>query len=441
MKKKYVFLVCISVISFLLSLIAIEISFRIYTKKYFTNKIERKSSYQAPFYSMLYDEIYETNTSYTNQNDEIKIYALGDSYTNGGNVIRRKTYPRRLFEMLDQKYDVINMGMCEDTSEGALQRLKLELSENEKVKPVVVVLIGAADVFLNFKKYKEELTNFYKKISKEEIYSKFKLNSFNLKSIDFVKYSINNLREKYRYINMPKEYFTEEYVKCNKLKSDTACLLEMFDRHKLEIISDRTIFNQYLTFVIYTQRMKHRETPEFVVEVLIDVLKKDPNILKYPEYVYNLITFSSMQIKIPFKKIVEIIKAEKVKATNLEDIVKKEESDHIGNVIDFMNSWVDGNDLIRNERVENYRKIIAFVRSMNGEVILLNYPLDYKDTNEDIERVAKEEGVPFVNLKETFKNHEHDKHLISDWEHCTEYGYKLMAKEVVKEIRVVLDKK
>ena len=50
------------------------------------------------------------------QGEKGTIYTIGDSFTNGGNLIYTSSYPYKLYHKLEQTWTVHNMGVCESTS-------------------------------------------------------------------------------------------------------------------------------------------------------------------------------------------------------------------------------------------------------------------------------------------------------------------------------------
>ena len=67
-----------------------------------------------------HEDIYEM---YNSLPSNLEIITIGDSFTNGGNVEWEQSYPFRLFEKLDKRFPVSNMGICEDTTKGTYMRL------------------------------------------------------------------------------------------------------------------------------------------------------------------------------------------------------------------------------------------------------------------------------------------------------------------------------
>lgn len=149
------------VISSFLSILAIELLLRSYILKYQDEQYLKAKNYRAPFYSQMFDDKYE---SYSVENSNTKIICIGDSYTNGGNVLRSQTYPEQLFSLLEEKNDVLNMGLCEDNSPSSLKRLKHEIQDINK-SFIVVYLGGASDNFMSYRFESKALDSYYESLS------------------------------------------------------------------------------------------------------------------------------------------------------------------------------------------------------------------------------------------------------------------------------------
>ena len=73
-----------------------------------------------------------------------KLICLGDSLTFGLRVPQSQTWPRLVQET---GVEVINMGICGDTTGAMLARLPLVLREHAKSQAVVLIMGGSNDIF------------------------------------------------------------------------------------------------------------------------------------------------------------------------------------------------------------------------------------------------------------------------------------------------------
>lgn len=79
--------------------------------------------------------------------------------------------------------------------------------------------------------------------------------------------------------------------------------------------------------------------------------------------------------------------------------------------------------------------MIDLVDSKGGKIYFMTYPLPYKEVNDDIKTVASQRKVDVIDLQGLFKSLEKSReHLISDWEHCTEKGYSIIANTVAEKV-------
>ena len=73
-----------------------------------------------------------------------KLICLGDSLTFGLRVPQSQTWPRLVQET---GIEVINLGICGDTTGGMLARLPAILKEHAKTQAVVLIMGGSNDIF------------------------------------------------------------------------------------------------------------------------------------------------------------------------------------------------------------------------------------------------------------------------------------------------------
>ena len=73
-----------------------------------------------------------------------KLICLGDSLTFGLRVPQSQTWPRLVQE---NGVEVINLGICGDTTGGMLSRLQTVLREHSKTQAYVLIMGGSNDIF------------------------------------------------------------------------------------------------------------------------------------------------------------------------------------------------------------------------------------------------------------------------------------------------------
>jgi len=141
---------------------------------------------------------------YADTGSVYNILCIGDSYTVGGAVKPKLSYPKQLQKLLSQNYsmniNVINGGICESNSSQALERLS-KLVKGYKPN-CAILLIGSANRFnlLGYQEYKGNKKDF---IAKLQIYKMFKILAVSLKE-KILKWKLN------RYVEQNKERFNSK---------------------------------------------------------------------------------------------------------------------------------------------------------------------------------------------------------------------------------------
>lgn len=424
------------VISSFLSILTVELLLRNYISKYQDEHYIKATSYRAPFYSQMFDDKYE---SYSVEQSNTKIICIGDSYTNGGNVLRSQTYPEQLFSLLGEKNDVLNMGLCEDNSPSSLKRLKHEVQDINK-SFIVIYLGGASDNFMSYRFESKALDNYYKSLSLKDGENEGFLERF--KIIKLVKYIYLKKEEQFRLAMAPKKFHFKSLEKCFQKELNEICIANYLNKNHEKLLEKRSNFNVFITQVIYLSQTYEENKYSYILNILKKTIEKEPRLLAFPEAVYNIIAFTSLQQKESSAEIYEFIKKQfererKYISSSNED---SNDPDKFENVLVGLEIWVNKEHEISKNRKNNIAEMVKLVREKGGEIILMTYPISYKIVNEDIKNVAKDLNVRLIDLDQIFKDEEaKGVHLISDWEHCTPAGYRLIAQKINSEIQDLLN--
>lgn len=434
--KELKFKITIALLSTILSIFLVELLINNYLKRYSSTVVYNESKeYYPPHYTQLFDDAYE---SYHSTYDDYQVITLGDSYTNGGNVRRKETYPDFLFNLLGERVDVINMGLCEDTTQGSYKRLAQYLDNTTK-KPIVIQLVGAADIFIDFRFESAALDSYYKEIQKfplkdNEIHLNFLKD---LKFIKLAKYIYYNQLEKFKLITARKDVYFDEISKCFHQSFDEKCTDTFILKYQKEILESRENLNVFITEVIFLAEEFKDKKYSVIVNVILKLIDRNPQILIYREVVHNLIAFTNLQQEYSVDEIFEFVNVKILRESNF---IEKNSSDtndpdHYDNIMKGLKIWKSNKELISLNRRREIERIVELVKEKNGHIILMTYPLPYKDVNNDIRQIAKLKNISLIDLENIFNEPENKKlHLISDWEHCTPKGYELIALKVKDEI-------
>lgn len=311
------------------SLLVAEYVTRLMTARY-SEISEYKSKYSPSFYSNIFDNVYE---KYNKEESEFTIITLGDSYTNGGNVKRKHTYPEQLYHILDESVNVVNMGLCEDTSSGSLFRLESYLKKI-KGKFIVVVLIGAADIFDNFSTKSEAMRWYWDNIKESDriIDRGDKAQSQFLK---LSKYVYMSLYEKLLYSVQTKDFELDELIMCHQIKSTHDCREEFLNKNETELLKNETLFVHFLNQEFFFNKKNEEFEVEENFKLLFNLVDRYPKFLKYKSLIFNLMAYSKLQSHFSSEDIFQLVK--KRYFENLEYIDQFQHSidnpDHIENII------------------------------------------------------------------------------------------------------------
>jgi lysophospholipase L1-like esterase len=386
--------------------------------------------------------------------EKVKILAVGDSFTNGGNLNYQHSYPYKLFGLLKRAYTVTNLGVCGSTSEDVYFTLRKYFERNrQNQKYLVILLTGATDFFS--KKFSSENKKINPMLldqrteSESKIYHAAGYQLINrIKSLSLLYYFWNKLTGKFEKLRINTaikglhKFLTEsdgeKLRQCmnSSLLNQADCVPEFISRDYLSKSEKRMMtliyFNRFLSFEIrldakaYTVQLKairnfYIHTGQF--------LKEDD----LTEIMSNMLFLYQYQSEINHKQIISYLK----------EMERKHPQNFRNNELMQMFRenfifWKGQNKKLRSGRIENLRKVKNLVNENGGRLVVVTYPIPYQDVNQDIRKFSNMSDVPIVDLEEVFRREKissPDVRLIEDGEHCSPVGYSLMSRKIFELLK------
>lgn len=405
-----------------------------------------------------YEDTYEIYKAHKNN---LEVITIGDSYTNGGNVLWNQTYPFQLFLKLGKKIPVSNMGVCEDTTKGSYLRLQDYFAKNKSntKNRIVVVLVGAADMFYDSGPAFESLYNEFINgghISSAEINLKIEEKPeqwYNLKTIKMAKYVYSWSRDKLSVMlssSIKKDPLSTDLAECFLAVDPTrrTCFTSKYIQISNDINAkiDSPFFKTLTNVIIFNNSLRQSGKEEKIVEDLLTAIDVFPKMLGTPEVIYNIASFSTLQSKYSLKE--DILPRIKQSFNLNSKLFQKDlrpgqdrltQSDAI---LEALENWTTNYDRASIAQKTHYQKMIELVHQNGGNIIFLTYPLDYKNTNSDILKLAEKKNVHVIDITKLFSDLNAQgltqEQLIGDWEHCTPLGYEYIATSVSEKINEIL---
>lgn len=400
------------------------------------------------------DKDYEQDDAYevykTNLSNDIEIYTMGDSFTNGGNVKYFETYPHQLWQKLDRKITINNLGMCESSSDivyhtiGSLLKNKSLVPEK---KYYFFILIGAADLFINSYMYSEKSkdSKFYYDfniVSERTSINDFK--TFKMMVFLFNKAKATYMMVKNKLTNVDDLFNIKMARECKKQTEDKLrwnCYEESIKRVPNTVFDRARFLGDLLKEVLQESDYSPQTAPSIVKELLY-MMEMDKFYALDAELIINLIRHSKMQSVYSSAAILDKID-EKFKAIKAVDPKEYPQFFIDGGLLDVIKNykvWVSNINSVEKLRWEYYEKIVNQLKPMkNVEVVFMTYPIAYS-LNQQVRQFTKQNGLQILDLEKIFnekiKNSSVSKY-IDDWEHCTPLGYGVIA----DEIKAIINKK
>lgn len=420
------------------------------------------------------DRVYEL---YEAINEDVEIVAIGDSFTNGGGGSWTQSYPYQLYQRLDERYTVINKGVCEDTTRGAYNRLKEYFDnrdKNKSIQSLVLVLIGVADTFYERGYHDAEKISQGLQGQEDDDYyleTVVKANrgeSFleNLRTPRLFMFAYKEVKLRLRKLfeifekrprHLQHGYSSDKVGECfNKDGANKElCLSSLFESMKKDLYlpnpyKTRSVYRFELASFFLVDQIVHFNNkksllPEQeIVKDLLHLMEELPRTLAFPNLVFNVVKYGLLQSQFQIgKDILPQINKSYSRDREFIDFIKDEYYPHELVIGDELNKQL-GNISQTLEEVHSLRAVylnnmVDLAEENNSKIIFLTYPLEYHWINELKKEIAEKRSIPVVDLENIFKEKIEKEDiskvdLINDWQHCTAEGYKLMANSLLLEI-------
>jgi hypothetical protein len=367
-----------------------------------------------------------------------ELVCFGDSFTNGGNVFKESSYPYQLWKKLDKKYTVRNVGICEQPTSDALRSIEHFIKSdkyNLKKKYSFLLLSGAANVFtdhLDLNKLNKEfrIKQKWKNITDHEegfvnFIKKSKLISLSFFVSDLLK---NNMISDFIELSYTKD-FRDVFNICF-YKDDSSLRQKCFRESMPSQDAD------HLEEVIYTVAdyfSKEDIKPFKRASLLLEVLEVFPMIGHHFEFTSRLLANLRRQSRIPYTEALSRLEKALKDSQDVFDVVNK---NRMGNVFSGSEKWLNKIQMIDSFQEDWLDQIVQLIKPYkNINLVLMTYPISYIKLNESIRKIASKYQIKLIDLEKVFEsriNNSKENLYITDWQHCTPKGYKLIA-DTVKE--------
>jgi lysophospholipase L1-like esterase len=426
-----------------------------------------------------YSEDKNLNSSYDGERDYERFYgsekakeiwAIGDSFTNAGNVESDESYPAYLFRLLEAKnynYNVLNLGQCEDPTWGVYERLKSQLEIGKK-PALVVVLVGSSDPF--YQLYGVKNYNMKDKGDQKVLRFEMKKKSW-----------IEGLRvfKAYRHIKLSLEAMSisrnSDQINEFEFQQLSSIYNDVIDRVKKEkgLMFDWSLIEGRVFELLKSHRslldgsnlngdnyeFKFKDKARFVFNTLViprvrvysgrlDHIAALETLLKFskdfPEFFWsnkrndffslNLLSqlfrfqsqFTAFEVLEAFKNSTK---------TNL----KLRNNKFYKFAEKTIQEAASQEKKVYQARWKTWNKIISLSKKFNFKIVVQNYGSSFTSANEMALKVSQNFSIPLVDNHKEFQllSKEYGRpHLFADDSHFVPLGYELMAKNVMKVLEV-----
>ncbi|GAB4418700.1 MAG: hypothetical protein OHK0056_28340 [Bacteriovoracaceae bacterium] len=343
----------------------------------------------------------------------LEIYAIGDSFTNSGNIISKSSYPAQLYQLLNRLSTVYNFGLCESSSSDALKVINEKISKisNSEQKKVIVLLSGVTDSFILNPINSE--TYISPEIIHQEILDKNLKHStgFQIKTFSFIKLVFKLISNKLTFstlinelnaiVKLKKQIINNHEVSCFQLngQSKIDCLERVLTSLEIPIEQKRIIAIYLLK---YYQNYEIKFDSHYYYQRMIDLLNYYDFFMKFLEqddvdYMLSPLTLLfQLQSEMGPKEFIQKIDALIAKYNSQFNftLTKKQLSTFELNQIALAK--------VRQKRLENYKSIWAKAKDLKTELIMMTYPLPYHEVNNQIRQFAHENQIHLIDLEELF---------------------------------------
>jgi lysophospholipase L1-like esterase len=344
------------------------------------------------------------------------ILCLGDSFTLGGNVQVKETYPFYLKRILDlnhpdKKIKVINRGICEYNSAQVLRILPKELSYYSP--DFVILLVGASNEF-----------NFIGFFNKEKtLYSQLKDMIYNLRIYKMIKMIALNLNKKIFLQRLKSDVNLRNYKLIDK---DWLIDLINPNYHIFEEIA-----NMNSDLVSYFEQIGEDKRASDLFKRFLEI---DPNsdllVYQISNYVERYFHKSKHNLESNFMDFLDRIKnAPEPKDNRL----SRERFRFFKSLQETYNK-----EKIDSRLREDIEEIVNVCLKNNVKIIIQNYPFPYPMADKALRDIAVNYSLLFVDNGKSFaelKTKRKIDEYFQDDTHCTPLGYQTMAENIYKLIQ------
>lgn len=380
---------------------------------------------------------YDRNSTFeiftSNSSAKSEIIAVGDSFTNGGNLSAKHSYPFHLYNRFKGTTTVRNMGECESTSFKAFKNIQTfykSKNYNSDTNYLFVILTGVADLMnkdlssdFNYTGKQSSTSYIHKDVRSFIDYTGF---SSNFKSIQLIQYLFGRLTlstnqnsielsdKAYSIIRKCSELPENERVQC------TFKLLKPFKSFKVHepVVGNLFMVTKIDSSLDYSKRINYIFK---YLEAFGSIVPKR----NYNDLIFEVALFYyQLQSQITLEEILSKIDIISTLYPNKLDVEN----------LNKFKYWAQNSSQVKSSLFDSLDSIVSITKQHNDFVLLATYPLEYKIVNMNIREYALNFNIPLIDLEKSFKSRDISK-LIQDGEHCNKDGYKLMADEIFLKIK------
>lgn len=386
-----------------------------------------------------------------------KIWAIGDSFTNAGNVESSESYPAFLYQnLLKSNYQatVLNLGQCEDPTWGVQERLKkiLEGTEPSSYPDIVLVLTGVSDPFYytlngmkNLERQKQRISKF--EMERKPFYKDFRLyKAFRHIKLELINRSLSNgaktisaktfkeLAKTYKSIVRDIKNGT---IKWDHYESKVELLLtnhrEFVDGSSNEFkFQDkaRFVFNTIIIpqVRVLTGRLNYNKALEIIMNFGED----------FPNYFWS----DDRNAPVTLHVMTQILMFQsKYTSSDLQKFLKRSTEQKIelrGSLLyttarKLFQSKRDIEDVVKKSRVNSWKKMLELSRKYKFKLVVQTYASDFKKINLHLKQFSTQNKLLLIDQNKVFKEHvkKYGRDvLFADDNHFQPLGYRLQADSV-----------
>lgn len=441
-KKLYIQRFYLSLFGLILSLVTVEVVLRLYVsvlneqKTYTFNKelvysIGREQKEYASGY--LRNDTQEEYSSHSKPDG--LVYAVGDSFTNGGNLDFTSSYPYQLHQSFKQKWTIHNMGVCESSSIDTQAVISKLLKQEIKQGSIFLILTGATDIFAGHNESKMTMATPLINIQEKKVIQSSTVSSFfnNFKSFLLLKELINQ----YFWVHTSHKLSSDLEIvqKLNKISTTTSyknclfdhssgyCLAKNVD-HKLALDSRDYVLDYLLKLSL------GMDSNDYAMRIrsLLDYLKVHGGVLEEFSWVDISATLSFLTSKqSQFSAESVFIELESI----FNQFPHKEDHLFLQALSNISEALINRETLLK-KREQRLYQMIKTLKDHQMVPILMTYPVPYSEVNQSIREVAKKSKTHFIDLEKIFKQAKKQgpEHLLVDYQHLTKKGNHIMANAI-----------